>query len=82
MIKHDRDIVPTRRQFINIYDCKLYKTTVYIIVFDHLDRCNHRPGYLFSIHSFEIRIDRSRLYKSVYEKVFFLFFDSLFQGRS
>jgi len=38
--------VPNRRRFTDIYDRKLYKTTVYFIIFGHLNHCNHRPGLI------------------------------------
>jgi hypothetical protein len=36
--QHGRNTVPTKRQFTDIYDRKLCKTTVYIIVFDCLNQ--------------------------------------------
>jgi hypothetical protein len=36
---YGRNTIATKRQFTAIYDCKLYKTTVYIIVYDCLDDC-------------------------------------------
>ncbi len=45
-IKYGRNTVPTKRQFADIYDPKLYKTRVSIIVFGRLDHCNYRPEEL------------------------------------
>jgi hypothetical protein len=44
-IKHDHNTVATKRQFTDIYDCKLYEMTVYIIVFDCLDYCNQSSSW-------------------------------------
>jgi hypothetical protein len=44
MIKYGHNTVPTKRQFMTIYDRKLYETAVYVIVSSCYGDCNYCPG--------------------------------------
>jgi hypothetical protein len=74
-----RNTVPTKRQFADIYDRKLYKTTVYIIIFGRLDHRNHRPGYISDISILHLRlVIHSVLKQTVKKRLSFFFLETHF----